>query len=57
MRPHAEDPDGRLAAWAKQFVAGDQDDTLDVLQRMMDAIWNTFTYQARETEGTTLVTS
>ena len=52
MRPHTEDPDGILAAWAKSFVAGDQDETLDVLQRMMDAIWNTLTYQAREAEGT-----
>jgi len=52
MRPHAEDPDGSLAAWAKQFVAGDQDVTLNVLQRMMDVIWNTFSYQAREAEGT-----
>ncbi len=52
MRPHAEDPDGRLAAWTKSFVAGDRDDTLDVLQRMMDAIWKTLTYQSREVEGT-----
>lgn len=52
MRPHAEDPDGSLAAWAKSFVLGDQDDTLDVLQRMMNTIRNTLTYQARETEGT-----
>lgn len=52
MRPHAEDPDGRVAAWAKSFVAGDQDGTLDALQRMMDSMWNSFSYQARETEGT-----
>lgn len=52
MRPHAEDPDGSVAAWAKHFVAGDQDDTLDVLQRMMKTIWDTLTYQARDTEGT-----
>ncbi|MBD1911867.1 MULTISPECIES: transglutaminase family protein [unclassified Leptolyngbya] len=52
MRPHAEDPDGSLAAWSKSFVAGDQDDTLDVLQRMMDAINETLTYQTREVEGT-----
>ena len=52
MRPHAEDPDGSVAAWAKSFVIGDQDVTLDVLQRMMDQLWNTLTYQARETEGT-----
>jgi transglutaminase-like putative cysteine protease len=52
LRPHSEDPDGSVAAWAKQFVAGDQDATLDVLQRMMDVIWNEFNYQAREAEGT-----
>lgn len=52
MRPHAEDPDSSVAAWAKSFVIGDQDVTLDVLQRMMDKIWNTLTYQAREVEGT-----
>ena len=52
MRPHAEDHDGSVAAWAKRFVAGDRDDALDVLERMMDEIWNSFDYQARETEGT-----
>lgn len=52
MRPHAEDPDSSLATWAKDFVAGDQDHTLDVLQRMMDAIKNNLSYQSRETEGT-----
>jgi transglutaminase-like putative cysteine protease len=51
MRPHAEDPDGRLATWAKTFIAGDQDETLDVLERMMKAIWTSLTYQAREAEG------
>lgn len=52
MRPHAADSDGQVAAWAKRFVAGDQDNTLDVLTRMMEAIWSTLTYQARDTEGT-----
>lgn len=52
MRPHAEDFDGSLAAWAKAFVAGDQDDTLDVLRRMMETIHTTLEYQAREAEGT-----
>ncbi|MDJ0550665.1 MAG: transglutaminase family protein, partial [Microcystis sp. M49637_WE12] len=52
MRPHAEDADGSLAAWAKSFVAGDQDDTLDAMARMMAAIKDNFTYQARESEGT-----
>lgn len=52
LRPHTEDPDGSVSAWAKHFVAGDQDNTLDVLNRMMDTIRNRFTYQAREAEGT-----
>ena len=52
MRPHAEDADGSVAAWAKSFVAGDRDDAVDVLDRMMDMIWNTLEYQAREAEGT-----
>lgn len=52
LRPHAEDPGGRVAAWAKSFVVGDQDNTLDVLQRMMNTIHKNLTYQAREVEGT-----
>lgn len=52
MRPHADDPTGAVAAWAKRFVAGDQDNTLDVLQRMMADIHSNLTYEARETEGT-----
>jgi transglutaminase-like putative cysteine protease len=52
IRPHADDPDGTLAEWAKQFLVGDQDDTLDVLERMMDRIRDTIRYEAREAEGT-----
>jgi len=52
LRPHAEDPDGNVAAWAKSFVAGDRDSTIDVLNRIMDMIRDTFTYRAREEEGT-----
>jgi transglutaminase-like putative cysteine protease len=52
MRPHTEDIDGIVNAWAQDLVSGDQDDTLSVLQRMMDVIWNTFTYQARDIDGT-----
>jgi transglutaminase-like putative cysteine protease len=52
LRPHAEDPDGSLAAWAKSFVAGEQDDTSSALRRMMDTIRESFQYQAREAEGT-----
>jgi transglutaminase-like putative cysteine protease len=52
LRPHAEDSDGSLAAWAKGFVEGANDSTLEVLHRMMDAINTGLTYQAREAEGT-----
>ncbi|MEM9807010.1 MAG: transglutaminase family protein [Cyanobacteria bacterium P01_D01_bin.56] len=52
IRPHAEDPHGQVAAWAKGFVVGDQDDTLDVLKRLMQTLWEDWDYQARETEGT-----
>jgi hypothetical protein len=52
MQPHTEDPNGTLAAWSKHFVAGNQDETLDVLQRMMDAINTSLSYQARDAEGT-----
>lgn len=52
MRPHAEDPDGSLADWVQHFVAGDQDETLDVLHRMMNDINKRITYQGREVEGT-----
>ncbi|MBR0850592.1 transglutaminase family protein [Bradyrhizobium diazoefficiens] len=52
LRPHAEDPDGSVAAWTKSFVAGDQDRTTDVLQRMLGSFRNSFSYQARSAEGT-----
>jgi transglutaminase-like putative cysteine protease len=52
LRPHSEDPDASVAAWAKDFVAGDQDRTTDVLGRMMDKFRDSFTYRARETQGT-----
>ena len=42
MRPHAEDPDASVAAWAKSFVAYNQDRTTDVFQRMLDAFRDTF---------------
>ena len=54
MRPHAEDPDGTVAAWAKSFVANNQDRTTDILQRMLDTFRDAFRYNAREAEGTQL---
>ena len=38
MRPHAEDGDSALAAWTKSFVAGDKDQTADVLQPDADGV-------------------
>jgi transglutaminase-like putative cysteine protease len=52
MRPHAEDPDGSVAAWAKSFAADNQGRTTDVLRRMLDVFGDTFSYNAREMEGT-----
>ena len=52
LRPHAEDSDSSLAAWTKSFVAGDQDQTTDVLRRILRAFRDGFTYQARESPGT-----
>jgi transglutaminase-like putative cysteine protease len=52
LRPHAEDANGTVASWAKAFVAGEQHRTSDVIDRMLDTIGATFSYQAREAEGT-----
>jgi len=52
MRPHTEDPDGIVAAWAKSFISNNQDRTTDVLQRMLDTFRDAFKYNAREAEGT-----
>ena len=52
LRPHADDPDGSVAAWTKSFVAGDQDRTVDVLRRMLEAFRTQFSYRARDAEGT-----
>ena len=52
IRPHADDPDSSLAAWTKSFVAGDQDQTADVLHRMLATFRHGFNYRARESEGT-----
>jgi transglutaminase-like putative cysteine protease len=52
IRPHAEDPDGTVAAWAKSFVTDNRDRTTDVLERILDAFCDTFTYNGREAQGT-----
>jgi transglutaminase-like putative cysteine protease len=52
IRPHAEDPDVSVAAWARSFVADRSDPTIDVLRRMLDTFRDSFYYQSRVTEGT-----
>jgi transglutaminase-like putative cysteine protease len=52
LRPHTEDADGTVASWAKSFMTQEQHDTVDVIRRMLDTIGATFSYQAREAEGT-----
>jgi transglutaminase-like putative cysteine protease len=52
MRPHSDDPDGSVAAWARDFLLPAANDTEKVLRQMMDTIRDTFQYQAREAEGT-----
>lgn len=53
---HYPDPEHRLDAWTKQFVAppgtGGLAETLPMLERMMHAIKANFAYAAREMEGT-----
>ncbi|MBM4201883.1 MAG: transglutaminase family protein [Gammaproteobacteria bacterium] len=52
LQPCEDDPDGSVAAWAKSFTLGDLYETRDVLQRMMNTVRDTFTYEARNEEGT-----
>jgi transglutaminase-like putative cysteine protease len=51
MRPHTEDPEGVVAAWAKRFLDRSRD-TREVLDEMTDDIGRNFAYQSRDTEGT-----
>lgn len=52
MRPHADDLDGSLAAWGRSFLAAAENDTGEVLRRMMDSIRDTCKYEGREIAGT-----
>jgi len=52
LRPHSDDPSGTLASWAKSFIVQEQHHSVDVIRRMLDTIGGTFSYQAREAEGT-----
>jgi transglutaminase-like putative cysteine protease len=52
LRPHSEDADGTVASWAKSFMTHEEHRTVNVIRRMLDTIGSTFSYQAREAEGT-----
>jgi transglutaminase-like putative cysteine protease len=52
MRPHAEDPDGSVAAWAKSFATDNRGRTTDILRSMLDVFHDSFRYNARDAEGT-----
>jgi transglutaminase-like putative cysteine protease len=52
LRPHTEDADISVAAWARSFVTESGDRTIDVMARMLDQFRDTFSYRARVAEGT-----
>jgi transglutaminase-like putative cysteine protease len=53
LRPHHEDPDGALTAWARQFLRTDGPTrTRDMLVEMNQHIRDNFRYVARDEEGT-----
>ncbi|MCR5881436.1 transglutaminase family protein [Rhizobacter sp. J219] len=53
LRPHYDDPDGKLTAWARQFMNPDgPTGTRDLLVKMNQHIRDNLTYTARNEEGT-----
>lgn len=53
LRPHHEDPQGELMAWARQFIRTDGPTrTRDLLVAMNEHIRNHVVYRSREEEGT-----
>ncbi|MBX3621211.1 MAG: transglutaminase family protein [Rhizobacter sp.] len=53
LRPHHDDPQGKLTAWARQFIRTDgPTGTRDLLVQMNQHIRDNFTYAARDEEGT-----
>ena len=53
LRPHHDDPDGKLIAWAHQFFRHDgPTPTRDLLERMNQHINQHFRYETRNEEGT-----
>ena len=53
LRPHYDDPDGKLSAWARQFIRTDgPTGTRAMLLQMNQHIRDHFRYAARDEEGT-----
>jgi transglutaminase-like putative cysteine protease len=53
LRPHYDDPDGVLTAWARRFIRSDgPTHTRDLLVEMNQHIRDQFFYAARDEEGT-----
>lgn len=53
LRPHHDDPQGELTAWARQFIRTDGPTrTRELLVAMNQHIRDRFTYAARDEEGT-----
>lgn len=53
LRPHHDDPEGKLTAWARQFIRTDgPTGTRDLLVKMNEHIRHKLTYAARDEEGT-----
>jgi len=55
LRPHTDDPDGELIAWARQFLdSRGRTPTLETLARMNATVGASLRYAARNEEGTQL---
>jgi len=53
LRPYHDDPDGKLTAWARQFIRADgPTGTRDLLLQMNQHIRDDFRYAMRDEEGT-----
>lgn len=52
IRPHAPDPEGRVAAWGRQFEKDQMGKTTDLLDSIMDSFHREFHYQERSAQGT-----
>ncbi|HMC14301.1 MAG TPA: transglutaminase family protein [Albitalea sp.] len=53
LRPHHDDPQGKLSAWARQFIRTDgPTGTRELLVQMNQHIRDHFTYASRDEEGT-----